>query len=332
MKKNTFSKTMIKKIISYIFLIGFGAVVFANTAVYNGDEYSLRVNYNDQLIPGDAVFVRMTFQFGKSLKKTKTEPEKTAVLQLYKNKKIVDKAVFYSLNKPSKKTQPVDFLAGIPLSSWLTDGEYNLKVIFYLDDKAKEFDLPVKFEDRVFDSETIELDPVNTSIKTNNSPERTAQIDKLNTILETSITTDIFTLKPFISPTTSTRYTAHFGDRRVYAYSNGKSSTSLHYGNDYGIPTGSEVRACADGKVVMAEERISTGFSIVIEHLPGLYSLYYHLDSMNVKEGDMVKSGELIGKSGSTGLATGPHLHWEVRLNMCAVRPEFFMSNYTFSE
>ena len=133
-----------------------------------------------------------------------------------------------------------------------------------------------------------------------------------------------------VSPTTSTRYTSWFGDRRVYAYSNGKSSTSLHYGNDYGIPEGSEVKACSDGKVVLAEWRNSTGWSIVIEHLPGLYSLYYHLSEMLVKEGDTVKTGDLIAKSGKTGLATGPHLHWEMRLNMSAVRPEFFLTNFTF--
>jgi len=306
--------------------------LFAASAVYNGDEYSLKVNYNDKIVPGDAVFVRMTFQYGKALKKARTDPEKSAVLQLYKNKKVIDKSVFYSLNKPSKKAAPVDFLTGLPLSSWLDEGDYSLKVTFYLDDNAKEFELPVSFVNREFNSETIELDAANTAIKTNNTPERAAQIDKLNTILETTMTTDIYCLKPFIAPTDSTRYTSYFGDRRVYAYSNGKSSTSLHYGNDYGIPTGSEVRACGDGKVVMAENRISTGWSIVIEHLPGLYSLYYHLDSMSVKEGDMVKAGDLIGKSGCTGLATGPHLHWEMRLNMCAVRPEFFMSNFTFSE
>ena len=51
---------------------------------------------------------------------------------------------------------------------------------------------------------------------------------------------------------------------------------------------------------------------------------------MLVKEGDTVKTGDLIAKSGKTGLATGPHLHWEMRLNMSAVRPEFFLTNFTF--
>ena len=82
----------------------------------------------------------------------------------------------------------------------------------------------------------------------------------------------------------------------------------------------------------MAESRISTGWSVVVEHLPGLYSLYYHMSELSVKEGDMVSQGQLLGKSGATGLATGPHLHWEVRLNGSAVRPEFFLNDFDFEE
>lgn len=325
-------KKLITKIALSLCLFMLTAFAWSASAVYNGEDYTLKLNYNDVLVPGDAVFVRMNFQYTKNHKKSKTEPEKAALLQLYQNKKLVDKSVFYTLNKPGKKSSQTEFLTGIPLSSWLSAGDFSLRVIFSIDDQTKEFDLPVTFRSREFDSETVELDAANTAIKTDTSPERVAQIEKLNNILGTIMPQDVYTTKAFTSPTTSSRYTAHFGDRRVYAYSNGKSSTSLHYGNDYGIPTGSDVRACAEGKVVMAESRISTGWSIVIEHLPGLYSLYYHLDSMNVKEGDMVKQGDLIGKSGSTGLATGPHLHWEMRLNMCAVRPEFFMTDFAFSE
>ena len=198
------------------------------------------------------------------------------------------------------------------------------------DDNIKKFVLPSSFKTREFNEEILELDAKNTAIKTDNSPQRITQIDKLNSILDTYIPTDIFSTKPFKNPIESQNYTSYFGDRRVYKYTNGKSSTSYHYGNDYGVPTGTDVFACADGKVVLAENRISTGYSVVIEHLPGLFSLYYHLDSLCVSEGDIVKQSDLIGKSGETGLATGPHLHWEVRLNSTAVRPEFFFENFTF--
>lgn len=318
-----------KILICGLLISGFSSV-FAATAKYQSDNYNINVTYNDTVVPGDAIFVKMTFTLQKFHKKSKNEQEKKAALQFSKEKKIIENAPFYTLSK-KKNQSTVEMLCGIPVSPWLQPDSYELKVIYSLSDsETKEFQLPINFKMREFDSETIELDAKNTAIKSDNSPERIAQIDKLNTLLGTTITSDIFSLKPFTAPNPSTRYTAHFGDRRVYAYSNGKSSTSLHYGNDYGIPEGSEVRACAEGKVVMAEERNSTGFSIVIEHLPGLYSLYYHLSAMNVKEGQMVKQGDLIGNSGSTGLATGPHLHWEVRLNGAAVRPEFFMNNFAF--
>ena len=320
-----------KKLITAILVLLQITLCFAKTAVFQSENYSLTVTYNETIVPGDAVFVRMSITTPKTHKKSKVEQEKRGALQLYQDKKVIEKANFYSLGKKKNNQAFSDLLCGIPISPWLTQGNYSLKVVFsFNDEDTGEFTLPVTFKSRSFIEEVVELDASNTAIKTDTSPERTAQINKLNDILFTTIPTDIYHLKKFTSPTTSTRYTAYYGDRRTYAYSNGKSSTSLHYGNDYGVPEGSEVRACADGKVVMAENRISTGWSIVIEHLPGLYSLYYHLSEMDVKEGDIVKQGDLIAKSGSTGLATGPHLHWEMRLNGSAVRPEFFLDNFTF--
>ncbi len=320
-----------KKLITAILVLLQITLCFAKTAVFQSENYSLTVTYNETIVPGDAVFVRMSITTPKTHKKSKVEQEKRGALQLYQDKKVIEKANFYSLGKKKNNQAFSDLLCGIPISPWLTQGNYSLKVVFsFNDEDTGEFTLPVTFKSRSFIEEVVELDASNTAIKTDTSPERTAQINKLNDILFTTIPTDIYHLKKFTSPTTSTRYTAYYGDRRTYAYSNSKSSTSLHYGNDYGVPEGSEVRACADGKVVMAENRISTGWSIVIEHLPGLYSLYYHLSEMDVKEGDIVKQGDLIAKSGSTGLATGPHLHWEMRLNGSAVRPEFFLDNFTF--
>ncbi|MDD5928236.1 MAG: M23 family metallopeptidase [Spirochaetales bacterium] len=306
----------------------------AATAAFQSENYTLSVKYNDTITPGDAIFVRMNISIPKNNKKKYDTNQFKATLQLIQDgKNVLDKAPFYSITK-NKKTQPTEFLCGIPVSLWLTtEGNYSLKVIFSIsEDEVQEFILPSTYKNREFNKEVIELNEANTAIKTDTSPERTAQIEKLNDILFSYLSNDIFSLKKFTTPTVSQRYTAYCGDRRVYAYSNGKSSTSLHYGNDYGVPTGTEVHACSDGKVVLAENRISTGYSVVIEHLPGLYSLYYHLSELKVEEGQMVKQGELIGKSGATGLATGPHLHWEVRLNGSAVVPEFFLKDFTFED
>lgn len=317
-----------KKFILSLFCIFQIFSVFAVNAKYQSTDYNLYVTYNDEITPGDAVFVRMTITSPKNHKKDKAE--KKATLQMLQDKKVLESTPFYILPK-TKKQNSVEMLAGIPVSLWLSEGNYSVKVIYSnSEDDIKEFILPTTLKMKEFNKEVLELDDKNTAIKTDNSPERSAQIDKLNTILFTTMPGDVYSLKRFTAPTDSQRYTAYCGDRRVYAYSNGKSSTSLHYGNDYGVPTGTDVKACAEGKVVMAENRISTGWSVVIEHLPGLYSLYYHMSELKVKEGDMVKSGELIGKSGATGLATGPHLHWEVRLNGSAVCPEFFMKDFAF--
>lgn len=316
----------------FIFLI-FAQIsfLFATKAKYDTENYSFSVVYNETITPGDAIFAKLSVTNAKNHKKGKNETERKATLQLLNEKKVVTSSPFYEIPK-TKKQNYTQMLCGLPVSQWLSNGNYSLKLIFAdSDDDVKEFVLPSNFKTRQFNEEILELDEKNTAIKTDNSPERIAQIDKLNSILNAYIHSDVYSLEPFIFPISSQRYTAHFGDKRVYKYSNGKSSVSSHYGNDYGVPTGTEVRACADGKVVLAENRISTGYSVVVEHLPGLFSLYYHLNELSVKEGDFVKKSDLIGKSGATGLATGPHLHWEVRLNGTAVRPEFFMQNFTFA-
>ncbi|MBP5156500.1 MAG: M23 family metallopeptidase [Treponema sp.] len=306
----------------------------AKDALLEGEDYSISVRYNDKPCPGDAVFARMVIsQNSRQSKKIKLALDKTtATLELYLGDKMLDKAEFYILENDSSRSS-VTFLAGIPLSSWWnSDNSYSLKVCYKMTGaKTYEFALPFSLTYKKFVEETIPLDTKNTEIRTDTSPKRMGQIEKLNNILATINKGHIYQTKAYSAPTTATRRTSFFADRRIYAYSNGKSSTSLHYGTDYGVPTGSDVTACAAGRVVMAEDRVTTGWSVVIEHLPGLYSLYYHMSELKVKEGDMVKEGQLIGLSGATGLATGPHLHWEMRLNMAAVNPDFFTEDFTFS-
>ena len=329
------SKT--NKICLAAFLILFSAMpLFAQKeAAFTGEDYDIHLVYNDISYPGDAVFVRMKFLQGNKKNKTSREQftSTTATLSLYLNGKRLDKTEFYPLSDQTNRNT-LTLLAGLPLSSWWTkDDGYKLVVEYNLyGTKAMEFELPFNLENKEFESETIPLNESNTNIKTDTSPKRMSQIEKLNGILATKNTKAVYQTSAFTAPTTATRRTSFFADRRVYAYSNGKSSTSLHYGTDYGIPTGSTVSACAAGKVVLAEDRVSTGWSVVVEHLPGLYSLYYHMSELKVKEGDMVKAGDLLGLSGATGLATGPHLHWEMRLNMSAVNPDYFTQDFTFDK
>ncbi|MDR2795220.1 MAG: M23 family metallopeptidase [Spirochaetaceae bacterium] len=171
----------------------------------------------------------------------------------------------------------------------------------------------LKLKERTFTSEEIPLNPRNTALRTVPDPKKTAESEHLWAIITRTGDT-VYTAGPFTPPVPAdTRRTGRFGDRRVYRYSNGGSDVSVHAGIDYGVPAGTPVRACGAGRVALARGRIVTGNSIVIEHLPGLYSIYYHLDQIIVEEGALVNEGDTIGLSGVTGLATGPHLHWELR-------------------
>jgi murein DD-endopeptidase MepM/ murein hydrolase activator NlpD len=100
-----------------------------------------------------------------------------------------------------------------------------------------------------------------------------------------------------------------FGSARIF---NGKTS-SPHLGLDFRVPIGTPVAAMNDGTVLLAQPLYFEGNFVVIDHGQGLLTLYLHLSEFKVKEGDAVKRGQVIGLSGGTGRATGPHLHVAVR-------------------
>ena len=226
--------------------------------------------------------------------------------------------------------QEASLIALIPLSSTLTPGNYTLQANAIRGTESIGSSTPFVIEDRAFTEEIVALDGANTAIKTNMGPERLAQIEALTRLLNTADPASPRFSGPFKAPVLSTRRTALYGDRRTYRYSSGRSETGIHYGVDFGIATGTPVFASGDGLVVMAEKRITTGWTVVVEHLPGVYSLYYHLDALTTRSGESVRAGTLIGRSGATGLATGPHLHWEFRVAGEAVSPDWFVGKTLF--
>jgi murein DD-endopeptidase MepM/ murein hydrolase activator NlpD len=100
-----------------------------------------------------------------------------------------------------------------------------------------------------------------------------------------------------------------FGSERIF---NGKTS-SPHLGLDFRVPSGTPVAAMNDGTVLLARLLYFEGNFVVLDHGQGLLTLYLHLSEFKVKEGDQVKHGQVVGLSGGTGRATGPHLHVAVR-------------------
>ncbi|NLB72947.1 MAG: peptidoglycan DD-metalloendopeptidase family protein [Firmicutes bacterium] len=95
----------------------------------------------------------------------------------------------------------------------------------------------------------------------------------------------------------------------------------LHAGIDIGVPTGTSVRAAADGVVIHSGWITGYGYTVIIDHGGGLSTLYGHNSSLVVKAGKAVIQGDVISKAGSTGVSTGPHVHFEVRDQGAPVNP-----------
>ncbi|MEQ1845979.1 MAG: M23 family metallopeptidase, partial [Nitrospira sp.] len=94
-----------------------------------------------------------------------------------------------------------------------------------------------------------------------------------------------------------------------------------HNGEDIGAPMGADVVATNDGIVRITVDHIFSGRGVFVDHGLGFYSMYFHLSEILVKDGDLITAGQIIGKVGATGRATGPHLHWGVKLNGARVNP-----------
>ena len=99
----------------------------------------------------------------------------------------------------------------------------------------------------------------------------------------------------------------------------------LHVGVDISTPYGSKIIAPADGLVIFAESRAGYGNIIVLDHGFGVTTRYGHLSAFNVKEGQSVKRGDVMGYVGSTGRSTGAHLHYEIRIHDNPVNPMRYM-------
>ncbi len=104
----------------------------------------------------------------------------------------------------------------------------------------------------------------------------------------------------------------YFGEQRSF---NGGPVSGHHGGTDLGLAQGTPVLAANDGTVVLAELLDVRGNMVIIDHGGGVFTGYGHMSELDVRPGDHVTRGEVIGKVGSTGLSSGPHLHWEVSVS-----------------
>lgn len=215
-------------------------------------------------------------------------------------------------------------LVGVPQDQ--RPGEYLFRISAKGAGEELSLVRPVTIEDRGFAEEDVPLNKTMSDLRKERDPRKEEEAKALYELLMHFNPDSVFQRGPFVHPVGSFPESAGFGDRRTYVYADGGRAKSPHGGVDYATPRGTPVSACGAGRVVFARNLVITGFTVAIEHLPGVYSLYFHLDSVDAKVGRTVKPGERIGASGMTGLATGPHFHWELRVAGVAVDPRPFLA------
>ena len=200
-------------------------------------------------------------------------------------------------------------LAGINLDT--TPGEYPLELSAATTTSKIPLTLTRKFA--VADGNYPKL-PGKLSVEgkfTEPDPEQQKQIEEAKKVKQdylTRVTPDREWSGQFAAPADA-EISDVFGIQRVF---NGKA-LSTHYGLDFRVHTGTPVTAMNDGTVLLARFLYYEGNFVVIDHGQGLLTMYLHLSELKVKEGDPVKRGQIVGLSGGTGRATGPHLDVRVR-------------------
>lgn len=205
-------------------------------------------------------------------------------------------------------------VVGIPLAT--QPGKQSVQI----DNKGKHSTLSFMVNDKKYRSEKITLSnerQVNPNAEDlQRIAAESARTEAALTHYTENLTPDFNLLQPIPGKRSPT-----FGFRRIF---NGEARNP-HSGMDIPAPTGTPIESPADGIVTEVGEFFFNGNTVFIDHGLGLATLYCHLSRIDVKIGQQVKRGEMIGLVGATGRVTGPHLHFGVSLNRAMVDPALFL-------
>ncbi len=217
-------------------------------------------------------------------------------------------------------TSPTEAWAVMPVPPWNATGERYLFVEAVAPEGQRSYQqVPVTVLETPFEIQYIDVPPEQAELLATGL--RPAEDRYLRAVLE-NFTPEVLWSGPFLLPAEGFR-TSPFGARRSYQ---GGPATGYHGGIDLAAPEGTAIYAAAAGVVVMAEPVFVRGNLVILDHGAGVHTLYFHLSQLNVTVGQRVTSGELLGLMGTTGLSTGSHLHWEVRIGDLFVDPDEWLT------
>lgn len=204
-------------------------------------------------------------------------------------------------------------LVGIPLETAAGIEQLNVS----LADEQRV--IPFEVQDKHYRTQHLRIKDKNKVEPDEDSSERIIQEMALQKRLASQFSGQLISTE-FIRPVTG-RDSGRFGLRRIL---NGQKRQP-HSGMDIAAATGTLVKTVASGRVIYTGNLFFSGNVVYVDHGGGLISMYAHLSRINVKSGQVLNQGDDLGEVGSTGRATGPHLHWSMYLNGTAVNPALFL-------
>lgn len=218
--------------------------------------------------------------------------------------------IFDTPNNPKQK-----YLL-LPFSYYAAKGNKEVFIKYKEGAKQKQEKILLKVIDGHYAKEEIHVSSAKVNPRSEEVKERIAKEYREAMKIYRTITPKSYITKEFIFPLES-KITSDFGKARVY---NG-SLKGYHSGTDYRAKVGTPIKAANDGRVALVKNRFYSGGTVLLDHGEGIYTCYFHMSAFRVKEGAMVKRGEILGLSGKSGRVTGPHLHFSARINAVQVDP-----------
>jgi murein DD-endopeptidase MepM/ murein hydrolase activator NlpD len=291
-----------------------------------------------RLFPGQPIAVPAdrsipTFRFGAVTGMdypTQIVQGKTGRLQISSRRPVSINVTWNGLPLPLSANTANDessrYTAHIPVPALLGPGPFPLELAYTARSGVTvRRTFPINVVDGGYPSQEINLPPDRGALL---APELTSA--ELVTVTQAWSATDTPAQwqAPFLRPI-SAEYptTSAYGIRRSY---DGGPYNNYHAGQDFGAPVGVTVTVPADGIVSWAGPLVVRGNAVIIDHGQGTFTGYWHLSDIFVEEGQQVAAGDLLGLVGNTGLSTGAHLHWELRIYGIAVDPMQFLEEPLF--
>ncbi len=252
-----------------------------------------------------------------SLPKASNVPGGVAIVPLGSVSTGTDKPQTWLGDKPVLVTSDHDqwyAVVGLPLD--IVPGSHELSVKIGGETKAETFMVNSKSypEQHITlkDKTKVELSPADLA----RAEREIAAIKQLKLHWRAAQDTDM----DFIVPAEG-KLASRFGLRRFF----NEEPRAPHVGLDVAVARGTPVKASAQGTVLAVGDYFFNGKTVFVDHGNGLITMYCHLDRIDVQAGETVGKAQLLGLSGMTGRATGPHLHWSVVLNGAMIDPELFI-------